>query len=364
MENSQEVLLAYALSLLPGLERYLYRLFSALKSFEKIWSAQPTDLLKIGLSPQLVDYFLKRRSEIDLGELKKKLADLKNSGIEVVILTQPNYPQPLRQIFSPPPILFCRGYLFKKYKVGVAIVGARRASLQGRKLTEKIAAELSDSGVTVISGLAQGIDTAAHRGALIGEGKTIAVLGCGIDTVYPKENKRLYHEITKKGAVISEFPPGQPPLKQNFPRRNRLISGLSQATVVVEAGEKSGALITAQFALEQGRDVLAFPGWATSPLSKGTNGLIKDGAVLVESSQDILEAIGVEFKREFLKKADESLDQLEKSLLHLISFDEMPVDEIIRLSPVSPAQTISLLTLLELKGFVAQGIGQRYLRLK
>lgn len=364
MREPQEALYAFALSQLPELERCLYQLFTTFKSFEKIWTARPEALLKVGVSPQLVEYHLERRLKIDVGVLEEELFDLKNKGIEIITLNQPDYPQLLRQIPLPPLILFCLGSLYKTYKVGVAMVGTRRASLQGRKLTEKIAAELSESGVTVVSGLARGIDTEAHRGALKGRGKTIAVLGSGIDIAYPRENKQLYQEIAEKGAVISEFPPGRPPLKQNFPRRNRLLSGLSQATVVVEAGKRSGALITAQFALEQGREVLAFPGSPPNPLSRGTNALIKDGAVLVESSQDILEAIGIEFKSELLKKNGESLNQLEKSLLNLIGYEEMPVDEIIRLSPISPGQTISLLTLLELKGLVAQGAGQRYLRLK
>ena len=201
-----------------------------------------------------------------------------------------DYPKVLLEIPDPPPYLYVKGEL-RGSETAVAVVGSRRASTYGMLTTTRLATELAAHGVTVVSGMARGVDTAAHRGALSGGGRTIGVLGCGIDVVYPPENRKLFEEMAEKGALVSEFPLGTLPLAENFPRRNRIISGMSRGVLVVEAMENSGSLITAQFALDQGREVFAIPGNINTSSSRGANRLIKQGAKLVESVDDILEEL-------------------------------------------------------------------------
>ena len=214
----------------------------------------------------------------------------REKGYSLLTLGDVAYPPLLREIFDPPCVLYCYGRPNVLESPAVAVVGSRRPTPYGRGMAERLARDLAERGVTVASGLAIGIDAAAHEGALAG-GRTIAVLGSGLDVPYPKSNRKLFDRIAGKGAVISEFPLGTEPLAANFPRRNRIISGLAWALVVVEAAEKSGSLISAGFALEQGREVLAVPGNVTSELSRGTNGLIKDGAKLDETWEDVAEEL-------------------------------------------------------------------------
>lgn len=209
--------------------------------------------------------------------------------ISVVLIDEQGYPELLSHIYDPPPLLFIKGNLPEKNILAIAVVGSRNPTPYGVKMAEELGYELAKAGVTVVSGMARGIDSAAHIGALRAGGKTIAVFGTGIDVIYPKENIKLAKDIEEKGALISEFPLGTPPDKWNFPRRNRIISGMSHGVVVVEAREKSGALITADFALEQGREVFAVPGRADMPASFGTHKLLRDGAKLVERVEDIIE---------------------------------------------------------------------------
>jgi len=254
---------------------------------ERVWKSKESELAKIlGQNSPVVQNILKCRATLDL---EKELANLEERKIQVLTLEDTAYPVNLLQIYDPPPVLYVKGVLAQEDAKAVAVVGSRRATPYGKAVADQLAGDLAQAGITVVSGLARGVDTCGHRGALRCGGRTLAVLGCGVDVVYPRENQELFEEIAAKGAIISEFPLGTPPEASNFPVRNRIISGLALGVLVVEAAEDGGALITADFALEQGRDVFAVPGAITNRYSRGTNRLIKDGAKLVEGVADILE---------------------------------------------------------------------------
>ena len=225
--------------------------------------------------------------------LEQTLTWLRESGHSLVAWDDPAYPRALLTITDPPPVLYFHGRSELLNRPALAIVGSRNATAQGRETAEAFAKALSDAGLTIVSGLALGIDTAAHRGGLTGAGSSVAVVGTGIDRIYPASNRDLAHRLAREGGVLSEFALGTPPLPGNFPRRNRLISGLARGVLVVEATLASGSLITARFAVDQNRDVFAIPGSIHSPFSKGSHRLIKDGAKLVESAQDVLEELGM-----------------------------------------------------------------------
>jgi len=233
----------------------------------------------------------------DWDKINHDLEFLNKNGINIVTYQDEYYPAKLINIYDRPPFLYVQGSLIKD-DINIAIVGSRIASTYGKYTTEKISRELAGKGLTIVSGLARGIDSAAHRGALFAGGRTIAVLGSGLDVVYPPENKKLFADIIQTGAVISEFPPGTPPRSANFPSRNRIISGISYGVLVVEAGEKSGSLITARLALEQGREVFAVPGSIDASNSRGTNKLIKQGAKLIENADDIVEEIWPQLEKQ------------------------------------------------------------------
>lgn len=225
--------------------------------------------------------------------LEKEFALVKKLGLKIITQDDQVYPENLKNIYDPPMLLYVKGELKPEDKLSMAIVGSRRASFYGLSCAEKFASDLAGKGITIVSGMARGIDSYAHKGALKAGGRTIAVIGSGFNNIYPPENKKLAEEIAKCGAVISEFPLDMLPKKENFPRRNRIISGLSLGVLVVEAARNSGALITADFALEQGREVFALPGKVDSNTSFGTNGLIKQGAKLVSGVDDILEELQI-----------------------------------------------------------------------
>jgi len=263
-------------------------LLKAFHSPREVFSASGQTLRVIpGIGPKTADNI---RSFAAWGKIDQELDLAEKTGVEIIVCTDPRYPQNLLNIYDYPPFLYVKGTLVPG-DVCVAIVGSRLASVYGRYTTEKLSRELAMKGVTVASGLARGIDAAAHRGALAGKGRTIAVLGTGIDTIYPPENVKLAQQISENGALVTEFSLGTPPNAPNFPSRNRIISGISFGVVVVEAGEKSGSLITARIAAEQGRSVFAVPGEFGAAGSRGTNHLIKQGATLLESIDDILEEI-------------------------------------------------------------------------
>jgi DNA processing protein len=303
----------------------------------------------------------------------------------LIAIADDGYPARLRAIADPPAVLYCEGRIEPKDRQAVAIVGARRATPYGLQATETLARELSGAGFTVVSGLARGIDAAAHRAALEAGGRTIAVLGCGLDMTYPPEHARLREEIAGCGAVLTEFPAGTAPKPSHFPQRNRIISGLALGLVVVEAAEDSGSLITARRALEQGREVFAVPGSIDAPLSRGPHGLIKQGAKLVETVDDIIEellpqlirtplgqdlaateAAGASKRRSVLPKAKElpNLSPEERLLLDQMSRDPLYLDDLTERSGLTPAGVAGILLGLELKDLVRQLPGQRYYRLR
>ncbi len=294
-------------------------------------------------------------------EIKGANAELeyyRENEIVVIGLNDSRYPARLRYIYDPPVVLFVRGrteLLSGKHPVG--IVGSRKASNAGITVAYTVSRELSCAGAVVVSGLASGIDFYAHKGALEGPASTVAVLGNGIDVVYPKDNEDMYEKVMKKGAVITEFPSGTPPFKQNFPKRNRIISGLSLGVAVVEASKNSGALITANYALDQGREVMAFPGMATSESSGGNNGLIKEGAHLVENASDILSVLGIDYNNDKLNAAL-PCSQIERDILTVIGDTKVSLEEIESLLRAPVSKITSALMLLELNGAVVQHPGK------
>jgi DNA processing protein len=283
------------------------------------------------------------------------------AGGRVIDFLAEAYPKVLLEIPDPPPYLYVKGEPAGP-EPAIAIVGSRRASTYGLLTTERLAADLAGRGVTIVSGMARGVDTAAHRGALAGGGLSIGVLGCGVDVVYPPENRRLFHEMVEKGALFSEFPMGTLPLAENFPRRNRIISGISRGVLVVEAAENSGSLITAQYALEQGREVFAVPGNINYSSSRGTNRLIKQGAKLVEGVEDILEELphclplgnGGSAGPMF------SLTPQEAAIYTLLAGAPLHIDDIIVRSALTVGEVSAILLRLELKGAVMQLPGKLF----
>lgn len=282
------------------------------------------------------------------------------SGACVVDILSERYPKPLMEIPDPPPYLYVKGEM-KGSETAVAIVGSRHASQYGLCTATRLAKDLALSGVAVVSGMARGIDTAAHWGAVKAGGRSIAVLGCGIDVVYPPENEALFREVAQNGALVSEFPLGSEPLAENFPRRNRIISALSRGVVVVEAGERSGSLITARYALEQGREVFAVPGNVTLSGSRGANGLIKEGAKLVERVEDILEELSLPLPGPGREPPPSfALTPQEAEIYLLICRGAMQIDDIIVQSAYTAGEVSGLLLSLELKGAVVQLPGKHF----
>jgi len=281
------------LNLIPDIGSLrLQRLVEAFGSLGQLWRASAQDLQQVeGIGPMLAQRVVKGRQDERL--LQEELAVAQREGVALVTLADAHYPELLRKIHDPPLALYVRGTLPTPTEVTVAVVGSRRASRYGVEAAERLAYDLALRGVVVISGLARGVDAAAHRGALQAGGRTIGVLGGGFCRLYPPEHEALAREMADRGAVLSEYPMRMAPLAQNFPRRNRVISGLSRGVVIVEAAQRSGALITADCAMEQGRDVFAVPGHMGSVTSQGTHQLLKEGARLVTSVEDILEELGL-----------------------------------------------------------------------
>ncbi|QXE92494.1 DNA-processing protein DprA [Geomonas subterranea] len=284
-----------------------------------------------------------------------------SSGVQVVDILSHRYPRLLMQIADPPPFFYLMGAL-EGSETAVAMVGSRHASQYGLCTATRLAKELAGQGVTVISGMARGIDTASHWGCLKAEGRSVAVLGCGVDVIYPPENDTLYRTLCEGGALISEFPMGTSPLPENFPRRNRIISALALGVVVVEAGEGSGSLITAQYALEQGREVFAVPGNVTTSGSRGVNGLIKQGAKLVERVEDILEELAIEPLATHPLEQPRSfpLTPQEAELYALLCQGVLQIDDIIVQSALTASEVSATLLRLEMKGIITQLPGKRF----
>ena len=295
-------------------------------------------------------------------DVEKQVKVLEQKGISVVCYGDPGYPQVLQEIPDAPLVIYMRGLYQPDDRFGIAVVGSRTYSPYGEAVTQKISGELAASGFTVISGMARGIDTFAHRSALASGGRTIAVLGSGIDVCYPSENKGLMEKIVVSGCVMSEFPPGTPPNRENFPRRNRLISGLSMGVLVVEAAEGSGSLITASSALEQNREVFAVPGNITSKNSAGTNLLIRQGAKIVLRTGDIIEELAPVLKG-FIRnetRLNVELSSDEQKICTGLSGEPKHIDDLVREIGLPVHKILDILLSLELKGVIRQSDGKRF----
>ena len=349
------------LSLVPGIGPAKFRrLVESLGSTEAAWKARPALLAEAGLDRRAIESMVATRPRVDL---EREMEKLRRLGVKLLTLEDPDYPPPLRNIADPPPVLYLRGELLPGDELAVAVVGTRMPTVYGRQAAELFARGLAENGVTVVSGLAKGIDTHAHRAALEAGGRTIAILGSGLDIIYPSENRKLAAEIVERGALVSEFPLGTQPDGVNFPRRNRIISGLSFASLVVEAGETSGALITAEFALEQGRDVFAVPGNIFSPASRGPNRLILEGAKPACELRDLLEELKLDTaveQREARGAIPES--DTEVAVLRCLGHEPIHIDEVRRAVCLPMAVVSSTLTMLELKGLARQAGGMNYVR--
>lgn len=322
------------------------------------WKASAAELQQAGLDRRSVDNLLKARSQIDLDLVLERV---ERAGAQVLTWELPEYPRNLLNIAAPPPVLFVKGTLRPEDEWAVAMVGTRRATAYGREVTRELAMRLAASGVTVVSGLARGIDAVAHRAALEAGGRTIAVLGCGVDQVYPPEHRELAEAITRSGALVSDYPIGEPPDAANFPPRNRIISGLSRGVVIVEAGPDSGALITADFAAEQGREVFAVPGNINQRSSIGPNKLIQQGAHMVLSAADILEELNLTLVNEYSEaRAALPADATEQRVLEKLSAGPTHIDDLGMQLALPIAQLSSTLALMELKGLVRQIGGMNY----
>jgi len=304
-----------------------------------------------------------------LHRAEKDIEKLTQKKYAILTLEDRNYPSYLRETFDPPCVLYCAGKVDVLEELSVSIVGARKPTPYGRAVTEKLAYDLASRGLVVVSGLARGIDSIAHWGALQG-GKTVAVMGSGLDVIYPRENGKLFEKILETGAVITEFPLKSSPLGYHFPMRNRIISGLSLAVVVIEATKRSGSLITARLALEQNREVMAVPGNTTSELSRGTNWLVKTGAKLVERWDDVAEELPPPLKDQLLAQKEENMPKAlpsvnpnEEKVLALLKADEFtPVDELVEKTDFSVSEILSLSLQLELKGYISQSPGKNFQR--
>jgi len=359
MANTDELKYWVGFSRMPGIGRVkISQLLEHFSTLEQAWKGSTGELRKAGLDSKSADTIVNMRPRISLDA---EMESLKRYKVKVLTCDSDTYPQRLREIYDYPPVLYVRGNPLPEDETCLAVVGTRRATVYGRQVTEEIVSDLARNKVTIVSGLAKGIDSIAHRAALEAGGRTIAVFACGLDIVYPAENANLAREIMERGALISEYPLGIRPKADNFPRRNRIMSGLSLGVLVIEAGESSGALITANQALEQNRDIFAVPGSILSPASRGTNHLIQEGAKLVRNHVDILEELNLAMVAQQLEmKEILPTDETESLLLKQLSAEPTHIDEVCRHSRLTPALVSSTLTMMELKGMVKQVGGMNY----
>jgi DNA processing protein len=307
------------------------------------------------------------KGNVDWKLVEKQLKLMEKNQVRLLTFKDDAYPENLKSIYDPPPFLFIKGEIERGDQNAIAIVGARAASTYGNQTAQKIGRELAKRGITIVSGLAWGIDSIGHSSALEENGRTVAVFGSGLDVIYPPQNRKLAERIMQNGALVSEFPMGTKPEKQNFPRRNRLISGLSLGVVVIEAGAKSGALLTAQHALEQNREVFAVPGNIGTKTSEGTNRLIKEGAKLITSVEDILEELRMytalhQKEKSKIEKDSSQLSEQEKSIYDLMTGEPRHIDRIAQDVHQTTSQALSTLLSLELKGFIKQLSGKMFVR--
>jgi len=322
------------------------------------WQAPIEAIRSTGLPEKAVKNFLQLRQEIDLDRYYESILE---KEVTVLTLMDDGYPQLLKEIDQSPPVIYVRGELTPADEFSVAIVGTRRVTAYGQQITRDTSVFLAGHGLTVVSGLARGVDGLAHQQALQAGGRTIAVLGSGVDVIYPPEHRTLADAIIENGAIISDYPLGTQPEGINFPPRNRIMSGLALATVVIEAGERSGALITAEFAVEQGREVFAVPGNVLSPASKGTNQLIQKGAYAMVSPQEILDVLDLS-QVDAIKTARQVLpaDSTEAKILQVMDYEPIHIDDICNEVDLAIEKVSAALTMMELKGIVQHVGGMRY----
>jgi len=340
-------------SLVPGIGRVKFaQLENYFGSLEAAWQAAPADLKHAGLDSSSMHAITSWRPKISL---EAEMEKLDRYGVKVFTYHDSDYPSRLKEIYDYPPLLYVRGSLLPEDEWCLAVVGTRRATVYGRQVTEEIVADLARSKITIVSGLAKGIDSVAHHSALEAGGRSIAVFACGLDIVYPSENANLARSIIPQGALISEYPLGTKPRAENFPRRNRIMSGLSLGVLIIEAGETSGAMITAHLALEQNREVFAVPGSILSPASRGTNHLIQEGAKLVRDYTDILEELNLmSVARQIEMKEVLPSSDTESLLLKQLRAEPTHIDEVCRSSGLPISTVSSTLAMMELKGLVKQ----------
>lgn len=338
-----------------------------------VFAASSHALESAGLKRETIDAI---KSSETRDKAAREIDELARLGGEALCLTDERYPKLLRETYDPPIVIYGLGDVSAAFtQPCVAVVGSRRCSTYGRNVAEKLSREIAERGITVVSGLARGVDSAAHRGALEGRGLTVGVMGTGLDSVYPKENRKLAERILERGALITEFPLATPPVSQNFPFRNRVISGVSLGVMVVEAAERSGSLITARLAFEQGRDVFAVPGNITSAKSFGPNYLIKDGAKLVQTWRDVVEELPADIKSTILSAErgesrvkqlvidDVALSESERKLLKMLSSDEaVHIDQLISKSGLSLGELMGALLQLEMTDRIRQLPGKSFVK--
>jgi len=364
MSRSDRELLI-GLNLIPQLTPKRSRmLFARFESFRGIWEASVMELREAFRSQVIAESFATSREKASIDDELQKADAL---GVTILTLMDEGYPQILREIDDPPLVLYVRGDVSFDPARSIAVVGTRRSTRYATLVAGRLASQLAMKGITVVSGLAAGTDAAAHQGVLDVAGHTIAVMGYGVDRIYPKRNQAIYDGIVETGTVISEYPLGTRPAKWTFPQRNRIIAGLCRGVVVIQAPERSGALITARLSLEQGRDVFAVPGNITNRTSEGSNRLIRDGAKLVMSVDDILDeypdllqlkSVGAESTAE----DGPTLGETEQAVLDLVGLEPVHVDDIIGRADLSPTEASHILLLLQLEGLIDEVEGGRYIR--
>jgi len=355
------------LSAIPGVGPTRIRsLVAHFKSIENIFNASLKQLTLVDGIELKTAKNIKEFSNYKYGEQQINRAS--QEGVDIIDFWDERYPENLKRIYDPPAFLFVKGKLLKQDKFAISIVGTRLPSSYGKLVAEKLAKELAQKGLVIVSGLARGVDTICHWAAIRAGGRTLSVLGSGLDRIYPGENKKLAEKIVQNGALISEFPMGTGPDAVNFPRRNRIIAGLTLGTIIIEAGLKSGALLTANYALEQNREVFAVPGNINSPKSMGTNQLIKNGAKLISSVNDILIELEPQLKQ-FLKedekqkiKLPDDLSDMEKKLLCILTHEPIHIDKLSGMMGRSTAETLSALLPLEFRDLVKQLPGKLFIR--
>ncbi len=357
----QDLIFLLALHSIEGLgPSRIRKLFDFFGSFKAIWNAKIPEFSQFKFPEKLIANLKSAKTNLDPDEYWQKL---QKSGIKVITIFDENYPEDLREIHGAPMVIYYKGLIDDEILANCfGVVGTRKPTGYGRVVTEKLTRELVEAGLTIVSGLARGVDTIAHTATIQAGGKTLAVLGGGLNQIFPAENLRLAEKITDGfGAILTEFPPSYPHLAGNFPARNRIIAGLSKGVLVTEAAEDSGSLITARLAIEQGREVFAVPGPITSSMSEGTSVLLKDGAKLVSSAKDILEELGIK-SGPVVKASDLNLTNDEKEILELIKNESRHVDEIARELKKKISDVSSILLKLEIMGIVKNMGAGNYLQ--